>query len=203
MSSSLPRFGRRHWVITSVASAGAAAAAVLAAVFVYTGIYNIAADAPHTSAVFWLLQTTRNHSIAARAGEVGPPPDLTDGERIAAGAELYADMCGGCHLAPGMEPTEISQGLYPRAPDLTKGSALTPAEKFWVIKHGIKMTGMAAWGPTHSDALIWDMVAFLEKLPSLDAVQYQSLIKNASEDHDHVMHDMPGMSFDGSDTHHY
>jgi mono/diheme cytochrome c family protein len=203
MSSLLPRFGRHHWVIASAISVGVAAIAVLAAVFIYAGAYNIAADAPHTSAVFWLLQTTRSRSIAVRADEVGPSPDLTDGERIAAGAGLYSEMCSQCHLAPGMERTEISQGLYPRAPELAEGSALTPAEKFWVIKHGIKMTGMAAWGPTHNDTLIWDMVAFLEKLPSLDAARYQALVKSAPEDHDQMMRDMPGMApSDDNGNHH-
>lgn len=203
MSSLPPSFGRRHWVIASIISAGLAAIAVLAAVFIYTGAYNIAADAPHTSAVFWLLQTARNRSIAAHADEVGSLPDLTDAERVAAGAGLYSEMCSQCHLAPGMERTEISQGLYPRAPELAKGSTLTPAEKFWVIKHGIKMTGMAAWGPTHNDTLIWDMVAFLEKFPSLDAARYEALVRSAPEDHDQMMHDMPGMVPAGDNSDHH
>ena len=203
MSSSFGSFGARHWVIAAVISAGVAAIVVLAAVFVYAGAYNIAADAPHSSAIFWLFQTTRNRSIAVRAEEVGPSPDLTDTKRIAAGAGLYSEMCSECHLAPGMKRTEISQGLYPRAPEFSKGSALTPAEKFWVIKHGIKMTGMAAWGPTHSDTLVWDMVAFLEELPSLDAERYQALVNSAPEDHDQMMRDMPGMApSDDDDSHH-
>jgi mono/diheme cytochrome c family protein len=198
----LPQFGRRHWVIASVISAGGAAIAVLVAVFVYTGAFNIAADAPHTSAMFWLLETTRNRSIAVRASDVPQSPDLTDSKRIAAGAGLYSEMCSQCHLAPGMEATEISQGLYPRAPALSKGSPLTPDEKFWVIKHGIKMSGMAAWGPTHNDTLIWDMVAFLQKLPTLSPSEYQAIVKSAPEDHDEMMRDMPGMTpAAGGDNH--
>ena len=52
-------------------------------------------------------------------------------------------------------------------------SAYRDGELFWILKHGIKMTGMAAWGPTHNDNLIWNMVAFLRKLPGLSAAQYQ------------------------------
>ena len=101
-------------------------------------------------------------------------------------------MCSGCHLAPGMKRTEISQGLYPRAPELRRGSHLTPAEEFWVVKHGIKMTGMAAWGVTHDDDLLWDIVAFLRKLPELSADQYQTLVKSAPKSHEEMMQQMEG-----------
>ena len=49
------------------------------------------------------------------------------------------------------------------------------------------MTGMAAWGPTHNDTLIWNMVAFLRKLPELSAAQYQQAVKSAPQDHDEMM----------------
>lgn len=87
-----------------------------------------------------------------------------------------------------MESSEISQGLYPRAPDFRHGTGLKPQQAFWVIKHGIKMTGMAAWGVTHSDDLIWDMVAFLGKLPSLSASEYRAAVGNAAEEHEHAIH---------------
>lgn len=161
--------------------------AVGSALFVYMGVYNVAADVPHTSFVYWLLDTTRDRSIAVRAEDVKVPPDLVNANRVAAGAGLYAEMCTGCHLAPGMEKTEISQGLYPAAPELAHGTDLTPAEEFWIIKHGVKMTGMAAWGKTHNDTLIWDMVAFLRQLPTLSPAQYQTMVKNAPEDHDELM----------------
>ena len=155
--------------------------------FVYSGAYDVAADVPHTQLVYWLLDTARDRSVAVRAQSVQVPDDLGDPKRIATGAGLYAEMCSGCHLAPGMEKTEISQGLYPAAPDLARGTDLTAAQEFWIIKHGIKMTGMAAWGKTHNDTLIWDMVAFLQKLPTLSADQYKTLVKSAPEDHDEMM----------------
>ena len=60
-------------------------------------------------------------------------------------------------------------------------AALTPAEEFWVVKHGLKMTGMPAWGVTHDDELLWDVVAFLRKLPELTPDQYQALVKSAPD----------------------
>lgn len=169
---------------------------------IYAGAYNIAADAPHTGPVYWLLINVRERSIAVRANGITLPADLGDQKRIAAGAGLYNEMCTSCHLGPGLERTEISQGLYPRAPELARGVAISPAEEFWVIKHGIKMTAMPAWGPTHNDTLIWDMVAFLQKLPKLTPAQYQVLVKSAPEDHDEMMRDMPGMSPPSDGGHH-
>ncbi len=69
----------------------------------------------------------------------------------------------------------------------SNGTALTPAEEFWVIKHGIKMSGMAAWGKTHSDQLIWDMVAFLRRLPQLSPAVYAQMVKNAPAEHHMLM----------------
>lgn len=163
-------------------------------VFLYTGVYNIGADAPHTRPAYRLIDILRDRSIAVRARAITAPPDLDDPKRVATGAGLYADMCTSCHLAPGMERTELSQGLYPAAPDLSRPLDHTPQEEFWIIKHGLKMTAMPAWGRTHSDDLIWDMVAFLHSLPYLSPEQYQAAVKNAPEDHEATMRNMPGMN---------
>jgi len=161
----------------------------VAAVGIYAGLYNIAADVPHTQPVHWLFETVRDRSIAVRARDVVVPNDLNDPNRISRGAGQYADMCSGCHLAPGMKRTEISRGLYPRAPELRRKTDLTLAEQFWIVKHGVKMTGMPAWGVTHEDELLWDVVAFVRKLPELTPEQYETLVKNAPK-HEELMQEM-------------
>ena len=165
---------------------------IVAALLVYAGAYNVAADDPHTKPVYALLDSVRDRSIAVRAEGIEPPADLDSQKRVLAGAGLYAEMCTGCHLAPGMEKTEMSQGLYPQAPELAGGSEHSDAQKFWLIKHGIKLSAMPAWGKTHSDDLIWDMVAFTDKLPSLTPEQYKALVASAPEDHDEMMNNMQG-----------
>ena len=74
------------------------------------GLYDVAADAPHTQPVFWLMTTVRERSIAVRAAGVTVPGDLADPKRLASGAGQYAAMCSSCHLAPGMKRTKISLG---------------------------------------------------------------------------------------------
>jgi mono/diheme cytochrome c family protein len=181
---------RNHFPSVSLVVIALILLAAFAAIFVYAGVYNIGADAPHSSLVYNALDTLRDRSIATHAQNITPPPDLNSPKRIAAGAGLYNEMCTGCHLGPGVERSELSQGLYPAAPELARGDDLTPAEQFWVIKHGVKLTAMPAWGKTHDDQLIWDMVAFIRQLPKLDAQQYQAAVASAPESHEEMMKDM-------------
>jgi mono/diheme cytochrome c family protein len=180
----------RHLPSTAFVAVVALVIAAFAGIFIYAGVYDIGADAPHLAPTYWLIEHLRDRSIAVRARGVEVPADLADPKRIAVGAGLYADMCSGCHLAPGMAKTEISQGLYPSAPEFARGVDDSAAEEFWTIKHGIKLTGMAAWGRTHDDALIWDMVAFIRELPSLSPAEYQAAVKSAPADHDEMMKEM-------------
>jgi mono/diheme cytochrome c family protein len=163
-----------------------------AGVFIYMGIYNIGADAPHSGLVYNTLQELRERSIESRSRDIRPPADLNSPKRIAAGAGLYQEMCTGCHLGPGVERSEMSQGLYPPAPELARGDDLTPAQQFWTIKHGVKLTAMPAWGKTHSDELIWDMVAFIRQLPKMSPEQYKAAVASAPEDHEEMMEAMKG-----------
>ena len=180
----------RHLLVAALVTGALLLVICAASLVIYAGIYNVAADTPHTQPVYWLIKTVRECSIAARATGVVVPSDVADPERIAAGAGEYAEMCSGCHLAPGMKRTEISRGLYPRAPELSRGTHLTPAEEFWVVKHGVKMTGMPAWGVTHDDELLLDVVAFLRKMPELTVDQYQTLVRSAPKTHDEMMQEM-------------
>jgi len=148
---------------------------VFAIAFIYSGIYNIGADDPHYRLVHSTLEVVRERSIETRSDEI-KVPDLDDAMRIRSGAGNYHAMCTGCHLTPGMPPTELSKGLYPSPPNLLERDAPNPAEDFWVIKHGIKATAMPAWGKSMEDEYIWGMVAFLRKLPQMDAEQYEAAV---------------------------
>jgi len=152
---------------------------------VYSGVINVAATNPHSALTDWLLSTASDHSIHYQAKGINAP-SVDDPKMIAEGFEHYREMCVGCHLAPGIKSSEISQGLMPAPPKLQEAAEeWTPAELFWVIKNGIKMTGMPAWGPTHSDKKIWAMVAFVKQLPKMTAAQYKAMDVAAGPDHDH------------------
>lgn len=171
-----------------------------AAAFVWSGAYNIGADNPHWSVTHTIIDSLRERSIESRLDGV-QIPDLEDPERIRLGAVNYSGMCTGCHLSPGVDDTEIRPGLYPIPPNLTKDDLGDPRRTFWVIKHGIKLTAMPAWGKTHSDEQMWNMVAFLHKLPGMTPAQYESLGgKPPAEDEDH-MHEGGGDHHGGAAQH--
>ena len=183
---------RRHLPSAAFGMAVLACLILLGGGLLYFGAYNVAADAPHTRFVYGALEMLRVRSIAVRADGIIAPSDLESPQRISAGAGLYSEMCQGCHLTPGGEKTEISQGLYPPAPELAKARGLSPAEQFWIIKHGVKLSAMPAWGKTHPDPLIWDMVAFVRRLPGMSPEEYRRAVASAPADHDEMMRDMHG-----------
>lgn len=152
------------------------------ALFIYSGRYNMGADAPHWAATHDLITILRDRSIAAYSADL-KAPDLRDAALISKGAGHYAAMCVDCHLAPGVANSEIRPGLYPQPPNLAQ-VRIVPKIAFWAIKHGIKMSAMPAWGASHDDATIWSMVAFLQKLPDLDAAQYRQIVAAAPPDED-------------------
>jgi mono/diheme cytochrome c family protein len=161
--------------------------------FIYSGAYDAGADQPHGGLVFFLAQTARERSIAVRSKDI-KVPNLADPKAIAAGASEYAEMCTGCHLAPGMEDNEMRPGLYPYPPNLAdhpradKRDRLavnaTAARQFWIVKHGIKMSAMPAWGKTHDDPTIWAIVAFLQELPTLTPEQYREMTRESESAHE-------------------
>jgi mono/diheme cytochrome c family protein len=126
---------------------------------------------------------------AAKAGVVAPA-DLAS--RAPKGAGDFAEMCVTCHGAPGREPSEIGLGLNPRPPGLGDVASLWSAEElFWIVKNGVRMTGMPAFGPTHDDDRIWSIVAFVRTLPGIDPETYAQATAasaDAAAVHDHAPH---------------
>ena len=155
--------------------------------FTYSGLFDVAATTREPEVVQWLLVNTRKNSIRYRAEQI-EVPELSDEARLATGGKAFDEMCATCHGAPGKNPLLGAKDMNPPPPDLADtASQLTPKELFWVVKNGIRMTGMPAWGATHSDVQIWDLVAFMSRLPEMSPDSYRNLIKNAQGDeHDHA-----------------
>lgn len=154
------------------------------------GMVEVAADVPHGGVTAWYLELARERAIAGELDAV-EVPELGDG-RAAAGAVAYAEMCAGCHGAPGAPPSVIGRGLSPEPPDLADedwSAAGEQAEAFWVITHGIRMTGMPAFGVTHDDDAVWDLVAFLARLPELDQTGYEEYTATGEVGDGHAGHE--------------
>ncbi|MFT5721331.1 MAG: mono/diheme cytochrome c family protein [Motiliproteus sp.] len=156
--------------------------------FLYSGMYSMGADDPHYEMTTWALETLRENSIARASKDITVPSDLNSVERLLKGGADYNGMCAGCHLKPGKSESDFTLGLYPAPPNLADLSRPDTDDKaadqrsFWIIKHGIKASGMPAWAPGHDDTRIWNMVAFLKRLPELTETQYQILSARGKND---------------------
>jgi len=143
--------------------------------FLYSGLFDVSATTPHSALTKWLMTSTM-HASVERQGKSIEVPDLNENSLMLEGINDFEAMCVNCHGAPDKKPGPMGLGLNPLAPDLHKSAQHhTPGELFWVIKHGIKMTGMPAWGMSHDDKSLWPVVALLTALPDLNAETYAAL----------------------------
>jgi len=149
--------------------------------FVWDGIFNVAATEGHAPVTLWLISQVRDRSIAVRADDRPASVSLTDLQVIQAGFRSYHTMCLTCHSAPGRPSSPVRQGLNPKPPRLTdpKVQRRSDGELHWILQHGIRMTGMPAFSPTHSDDALWALVAFLRHLPALSPQAYTTLVHAA------------------------
>jgi hypothetical protein len=147
-----------------------------AAVFFLGGFYTVAGTAKDPALVEWALVRVRTASIIRHAHDA-PPGNFNDAANVQAGAREFAEHgCANCHGAPGVNWAKYSEGLHPDPPDLKDVvNDRTPEQLFWVIKNGINMTGMPSFklaGATDED--LWQIVAFLKKLPSVTEADYKA-----------------------------
>jgi mono/diheme cytochrome c family protein len=150
-----------------------------------TGAINMGADAKpglieRTLAPWALDRSVDQHAPAEKNPYTGNAP------AIAIGLDHYRENCLMCHGAPEAKASELSRGLNPQAPSLAKESDTPDGELFWIVKHGLRMTPMPAFGPTHTDEEIWKIVAFIRHLPELSPQEREALREPpADEDHHH------------------
>jgi mono/diheme cytochrome c family protein len=176
----------RVWTGAGIGAAATVAVFALGGLgFAYSGAYDIAATTPHTGLVKWVLGATMERSVRSRAASVGEPMPV-DSALLVHGFGHYHAMCVDCHGAPGVEKGEYGRGLNPEPPDLAEEAhEWTDAELFWITKHGIKMTGMPAFGPTHSDEELWAIVAAVRRLEEMTPEEYAAMVAAAGGGHDH------------------
>ena len=146
-------------------------------IFMYSGVFNVAASVKDSSVLSWALVTVREGSIKLHARDIQNPvagmvPDRDNGFRI------YRQECVMCHTPIGRSPKPMAIGFNPQAPSFGPDDDLmTPEQLFWVTKNGIRFTPMPAWGPSYKDKEIWDVVDFMKALHEMTAVDYDAIDK--------------------------
>ena len=160
-------------LLTLVSTAVVATVAGIA--YVYSGIFNVAATDPHWTGVYRLLETARVRSIQNHAAGLAPPADYDEQARIVGAVGHFSEHCTICHGGPGTRRGELADGMYPLPPDLSNVAArFKPGELFWILKNGIKMSGMPAMA-NDGDEMLWSTVALLQKLPGMSDEEYNDL----------------------------
>lgn len=113
------------------------------------------------------------HSVRRRACGIRPPRHFAPAQ-VAAGFCTYERHCVACHGAPGIARQGWANGMNPDPPYLIDAPLRwRRAELFWIVRNGIKLTGMPAWKGTLSDRQTWDLVAFLAAVPRLPPQTYR------------------------------
>jgi mono/diheme cytochrome c family protein len=146
------------------------------------GLIPVNADGAHSSLEAKIMPQVLHASIVRHAAVATNPLTINE-ENLKAGASTYKDMCARCHSIPGNNPGAYGQSFYPPAPQLSAGLPnYTDSQLFWTIKHGIRNTGMPAWGSMLSDEEIWQLVSLLKNsqdLPPSVESEWQAPKKSA------------------------
>ena len=150
--------------------------AIGAGVFFFGGFFNVSGAEEDPGVVQWALAFVRKASIERHATDT-PPISLDDAATIQAGARAYvAAGCVNCHGGPGnIKWQKFSEGMHPYPADLKDSAGeLTAPQIFFVVKNGIKFTGMPSFGSEGvSDHDIWTIAAFVKKWPSVSEADFK------------------------------
>lgn len=159
------------WMLAGLAGLGAVFGFLLA----WVGLVPVAASSGHWPITDWFLHFTMRQSVRTSALGIEVPA-LDDPALVLRGAGHYRTGCAPCHGAPGVSRSLVVRHMTPEPPYLPpRIPSWEPNELFWIVKHGVKFTGMPAWPAQGRDDEVWAMVAFLSRLPELDTEEYRRL----------------------------
>ncbi len=145
------------------------------------GLLDDIGNAAFESSTWWRAPKTKN--------PVSQTPDV-----LREGMEHFKSSCVFCHGAPKVARADWGTAMLPEGPELaSKGTqASTDGELFYIIKEGVRMTGMPAFGEEHSDEDIWKIVSFIRHLPELTAGEQAELreaVEGLEHEHEHGEHE--------------
>lgn len=154
----------------------AAIASLLGAAVVSFGLYNVAAAAGHWPGVAWVLHTTYRNSVELRAPSASQVPELTE-DMAAIGARHFDSACRFCHSPPGEPRTATARSMVPEPPPIVEAvSHWQPRHLFWIVKNGVKMSGMPHWPAELREDDVWLMIAFLARVRDMTPAEYAELV---------------------------
>ncbi len=114
----------------------------------------------------YLATEAKRWIVGRSARDPLPPAPRNDAVSLANGRMLYTGSCANCHGLDGRTPTDIGRWMYPRSPNFGSPAVQqwSDAELFWIIKHGVRLSGMPGFGKIHSDEQIRHLVHYVRTL---------------------------------------
>jgi cytochrome c553 len=185
---------RQHFPVIAATLAAAAGAAVIGALLLaWSGLYSVAASRGHWFFVEWFLTFGMQESVETHALRIRPPP-LDDPDLVRLGAAHFHGGCAFCHGSPDLPLSPVAKQMLPPPPDLASAAPhWKEQELFWIVKNGLKYTGMPAWPSQQRDDEVWAVVAFLRRLPALDRDAYRALALGEARTPQQSGHDIATM----------
>lgn len=160
--------------LMTLAAAGVAGG-VVGAIVLKTGIYPVGATTQHFQLVHSVLEEGMRASVQRHSRNVTVPP-LGSPAQLRQGAALYRVNCAHCHGGPGFAQADWGKSMQPLPGPLVDASRRwETAQLYWIVKNGIKMSGMPAWEYHLTDAEMWSVVSFVERLPAMSSSDYAQL----------------------------
>lgn len=149
-------------ILTVVATAIAGYAIVRA------GILPANADERPPRVEIWAAKTSLHATLRRSAPRVTDPLPATN-DNLIAGVKLYAQNCAICHGDASANATNVAKGLYQKPPQLAKYGVEDDPDgvTFWKLAHGIRWTGMPAFGDALSEKQLWQLTLFLKTMDHL------------------------------------
>ena len=138
------------------------------------GMGNTPADVRPPAWETAIMKPAVHAAVKRNVANLSAPSAATE-EFIIAGGKLYVMGCMGCHGEPG-KPFAEDHANYPPVPQLPHvGTQYSEPEIYWIVKHGIRMTAMSAYGPFYSEEQFWSLAAFIRRIDKLTAAEIQSI----------------------------
>jgi cytochrome c553 len=153
----------------------AAALGLSGVLFAWSGLFNVAATGGHWAFTDWFLHWVMQNSVKTHSMGI-ETPDLSSSALVHRGAGHYQTGCASCHGSPDEPQNPVMWKATPPPPPLYGvNEKWEPRHLFWIVKHGVRYTGMPGWVAPERDDEIWPMVAFLRELPVMSAERYRQL----------------------------
>ena len=138
------------------------------------GLADTRSDVPPPAWETAIMKPAVSAAVKRSAANMSAPGAATE-DSIIAGGKLYVRGCMGCHGEPG-KPYAEDHANFPPIPQLPHvGTQYSEPEIYWIIKHGVRMTAMSAYGYAYKEDQLWSLAAFIRRIDKLTPEEIQTI----------------------------